>query len=125
MLKSLQKFGDVLMEHTINDAKTPLTTVVSHFDDWNMARQSKEADLQTSTEEYMINHENPRKDAIMTYKQYVSQQTEAYLRYENAATQDKNQALQDYVKVRPPAQMLQTGVHTDFVYTKVRAKLKP
>jgi hypothetical protein len=117
-MNSLRSFGELLLQHVVNDSKTPLDSVIARFQEWDMEMQQKDDLLHKKEETYHDMHENPRQQAKMLYDQFISQQHEAALRYQNAPTKEK---LDAFVRIRPPPELLEKGVSYDFVYTKNRA----
>lgn len=121
---SLQKFGDVLLLHIVQEEKAPLTTVVSHFEDWVMEKQKQQEELDKEEEIYKTRHENPRHTRWMMYQQYMKEQEEAFLRYQNtSSSKEKLAALHAYLRILPPQELRKEGVSHDFVYTQNRVSL--
>jgi ribosomal protein S4 len=108
---SLNKFTKDLINNTINSAKTTDIALNISYEDFKKYNEEQKQYNAHLIEEYMKNHDLPRKEQLSTYNTYLTDK--ANLKSEYNKTKDTNDLI-NFLQFKTPESLL---VQKDPIYT--------
>lgn len=112
------EFARSLNDHVVSETKVPLETVVATYQKWQAQKQEKDNIDTFATDTYLNNVELPRAERTRLYDEYCIEKRRLLDTWRHSPSDRKVRALQDWIGLSVPPELLENGIEGDRIYTK-------